>query len=60
VTGPARVSVIAQETGWELYDPHPGLFIDPRRAVGRVREMFDVGVAHMERVVAEARRPDPW
>ena len=59
--------VIATETGWELYDPQLERLIDPARDATELREMFEVGVGHVQRIGAAGepappvgRRPSLW
>jgi hypothetical protein len=59
--------VIADQTGWQLYDPQLEKFLDPARDAGEFAEMFAAGVAHVRRIAAEqegdtsgAGRPSRW
>jgi len=60
-------TVIGAQTGWELYDPQLERFIDPAQDAAELREMFEVGVGHVQRITAEGepapavgRRPSLW
>jgi hypothetical protein len=51
--------VIGEATGWRLYDPQLGKFIDPVRDADEFAEAFGVGVRHVQRIAAEQSSADP-
>ena len=58
----ARVAaVVAEHTGWRLYDPQQEAWIDPEGDTSGFRDAFDHGRAIVRKVAAEhdtpARRP---
>jgi hypothetical protein len=52
----ARASkVIGEATGWRLYDPQLGKFIDPVRDADEFAEAFGVGVRHVHELLRRDR-----